>query len=197
MPVVGLTAWQALFDAGKLSKGQKVLIQAAAGGVGHIAVQLAKWKGAQVVGIASGRNEGFLKSIGADEFINYQTTRFEDVVKDADVVLDAIIRDADEDLDATAAEAQQRSWSVLKKNGILVSVCSKPPSETAASYGVRSKYVLAQPNGQQLAEIAGLLEAGQVKPFINTVFPLNEAYKAHELSQEGHTRGKIVLQVAD
>ena len=197
MPVVALTAWQALFDAGELSAGQTVLIHAAAGGVGHIAVQFAKWKGARVIGTASARNADFLRKLGCDEIVNYKTTRFEDVVKDVDVVLDIIPRDASAAANALAEETLERSWSVLKKNGVLVSICTRPSSEAAAAHGVRGTYILAQPNAAQLAEIARLVDAGHVKPTIDTVLPLREARKAHELSEEGHTRGKIVLRVVE
>lgn len=197
VPVVALTAWQALFDAGQLSAGQTVLIHAAAGGVGHIAVQLARWKGARVIGTASARNEDFLRKLGCDEFVNYRTTRFEDVVRDVDMVLDIIPRETSAAGNALAEETLERSWSVLKKNGVLVSICARPTSETAAAHGVRGKYILAQRNAAQLTEIAKLVDAGHVKPTIDTVLPLEEARKAHELSQQGHTRGKIVLRVVE
>ena len=197
MPVVALTAWQALFDTANLSAGQTVLIHAAAGGVGHIAVQLAKWKGARVIGTASHRNEDFLREIGVDEFVNYRTTRFEDVVRDVDVVLDLVVRDASDGLDALAAETLERSWSVLKDGGVLVSICATPSAETAAAYGVWGRYVHAQPNAAQLTEIARLVDDGHLQPTIDTVLPLREARKAHELSQRGHTRGKIVLRVVE
>jgi NADPH:quinone reductase-like Zn-dependent oxidoreductase len=193
LPVAALTAWQALFDAGELSAGQKVLIHAAAGGVGHIAVQLAKWKGAYVIGTASGPNENFLRKIGVDEFINYRKTRFESVVQDVDVVLESVNRDIA--VEAVPGETLERSWGVLKKNGVLVSICATPSSETADAYGVRAKRVHMQPSAMQLTEIAKLVDAGHVKPIINTVLPLKEAREAHRLSQKGHTRGKIVLQV--
>jgi len=193
LPLVALTAWQALFDAGELSAGQKVLIHAAAGGVGHIAVQLAKWKGAYVIGTASGRNEDFLRTIGVDEFINYKTTRFETIVQDVDVVLECINRDIR--VERRRGGTLERSWSVLKKNSVLVSICATPSSEIAAEYGVRGKYILVQPDAVQLMEIAMLADAGHVKPTIETVLPLKDVRKAHKLSQKGHTRGKIVLQV--
>jgi NADPH:quinone reductase-like Zn-dependent oxidoreductase len=193
LPVVGLTAWQALFEAAKLSAGQRILIHGAAGGVGHIAVQLAKWTGAYVIGTASGPNENFLREIGVDEFINYKTTRFENVVRDVDVVLETINRDID--VEPFPGETLQRSWGVLKKNGILVSICGRPSLETAAAYGVRAEHILVQPNTAQLGQIAKLVDAGHVKPTVETVLPLKEARQAHELSQKGHTRGKIVLQV--
>lgn len=195
LPVVALTAWQALFDAGELSAGQKVLIHAAAGGVGHIAVQLAKWKGAYVIGTASGCNEDFLRKIGVDEFINYKTTRFEKIVRGVDVVIEPINRDIA--VEPVPGGTLERSWSVLKKNGVLVSICATPSSEIAAEYGVRGKYILVQPNKVQLTEIAMLADAGHVKPTIETVLPLKNARKAHKLSQKGHTRGKIVLQVVE
>jgi len=193
LPVVALTAWQALFDAAGVSAGQKVLIHAAAGGVGHIAVQLAKWKGAYVIGIASGCNEDFLLNIGVDEFVNYRSTPFEDVVREVDVVLEAVDRDIR--VERRRGETLKRSWRVLKKNGVLVSICDTSVSKIASVYSVRGKYILAQPNAAQLAEIAELVDAGHLKPFISTVLPLKEARKAHKLSQTGHTRGKIVLQV--
>jgi NADPH:quinone reductase-like Zn-dependent oxidoreductase len=195
MPVVSLTAWQTLFDAARLSSGQTVLIHAASGGVGHIAVQLARWKGAHVIGTASGRSEKFLREIGVHEFVNYRTTRFEDVVRDVDVVLDIIPRDVDAASDALAKETLKRSWSVIKDNGVIVSICTRPSSESAAARGVRGEYVLAQPRGDQLAKIGRLVDEGHIKPVISAVLPLKDARKAHELSESGRTKGKIVLQV--
>jgi len=195
MPVVALTAWQALFDAAQLSAGQRVLIHAAAGGVGHIAVQLAKWKGVHVIGTASGSSEEFVRKLGADEFVDYRTSRFEDVVREVDVVLDAVPRELDPASDAAAAETQERSWQVLKKGGVLVSICSTPSAEAAAAHGARGRYVLAEPNGGQLAEIAKLVDAGHVRPIVSAVLPLKEARKAHELSHGSHIRGKVVLRV--
>lgn len=195
LPVAALTAWQALFDTADLSKGETVLIQAAAGGVGHIAVQLARWKGARVIGTASAGNGEFLRGIGCEEVIDYRAVRFEDLVEDADVVLDSIIRDANDRTDTLARDALDRSFAVLKEDGFLVSLCAVPPPETAAAFGVRAAHILAEPNGLQLAEIAGLTDAGRLVPFISTVIPLEDAAIAHELSQRGHTRGKIVLRV--
>lgn len=186
VPLAGLTAWHSLFEAGKLEAGQKVLIHAAAGGVGTLAVQLAKWKGAHVIGTASARNREFLQQLGVDEFIDYTSTQFENVVRDVDVVFDTI-----------GDDTQERSWQVLKPGGILVSVISPPSQETADKHGVRQAYVFIQPNAAWLTEIAGLIDAGEVKPIVETVLPLSEARKAHELSASGHTRGKIVLQVVE
>jgi len=184
IPLAALTAWQALFDTGHLSAGQKVLIHAASGGVGSFAVQLAKWKGARVIGTASGRNQSFIMELGVDEAIDYQKTRFEDVIHVVDVVFDTI-----------GGDVQQRSWRVLRKGGILVSIVSPPPPEEAAKYHVRPGYLFVQPNSTELAEIARLVDTGTVKPFVETVLPLAEVRKAHELSQTGRTRGKIVLKV--
>lgn len=195
MPLVALTAWQALFDAGELTAGQKVLIHAAAGGVGHIAVQLAKWKGAYVIGTASSRNENFLRKLGVDEFVDYGTTRFEKIVHDVDVVLEAVNRDIA--VEASPGNTLERSWCVLKKNGVLVSLCDNPSSDVAAAYNVRARRILVQPNAAQLQEIAKLVDAGQVRPTVEAVLPLREARKAHKLSQKGHTRGKIVLCVVE
>lgn len=184
IPLAALTAWQVLFDAAGLTKGQTVLIHAAAGGVGGFAVQLAKWKGARVIGTASGRNQSFLRELGVDDPIDYEKTKFEDAVHDVDVVFDTM-----------GGETQQRSWKVLKKSGILVSIISPPSAEEAAKHGVRPGYVFVQPNAAELGEIAKLVDSGKLKPVIETVLPLSEAKRAQELSEAGHTRGKIVLKV--
>jgi NADPH:quinone reductase-like Zn-dependent oxidoreductase len=184
IPLAALTAWQALFDVGGLSAGQTVLIHAAAGGVGTFAVQFAKWKGAHVIGTASGRNQSFLRELGADDTIDYEKTHFEDVVRNADLVLDAIGEDT-----------QKRSWQILKKGGILISIVNVPSAEEAAAHGVRAVRVGVQPNPQQLSEIAQLVDSGKLRSIVETVAPLAEARRAHELSQTGHVRGKIVLRV--
>jgi NADPH:quinone reductase-like Zn-dependent oxidoreductase len=184
IPLAALTAWQALFDAAKLGAGQTVLIHAAAGGVGSFAVQLAKLKGARVIGTASKRNHDFLRELGADETVDYTSTRFEDAVRNVDVVLDTI-----------SGETQQRSWKVLKKGGFLVSILQPPSPEEAAAHGVRCAHTFVQPNVSQLAELAALVDAGKLKTIVETVLPLAEAVQAQELNKAGHTRGKIVLRV--
>jgi NADPH:quinone reductase-like Zn-dependent oxidoreductase len=183
VPLAALTAWQALFDAAGLGPGQTVLIHAAAGGVGHFAVQLAKWKGARVIGTASGGNQAFLRTLGADDTIDYTTTRFEEVVRDADVVLDTM-----------GADTQQRSWKTLREGGILSTILAPPPEE-AVPPGKRLGYTFVQPNAEQLSEIATLIDAGKVRIVVETVLPLPEARSAQEQSQAGHVRGKIVLKV--
>ena len=184
LPLAGLTGWQTLFDAGGLSEGQRVLIHAAAGGVGHIAVQLAKWKGAHVIGTAAERNHAFLRKLGVDQVIDYDTERFEEVVQPVDVVLDTM-----------GGAIQERSWKVLKPGGILISLAGPPSPEIAAAHGVRQAFVFTQPNAVQLAEIAKLADAEKVKAIVETILPLADATRGQELSKRGHTRGKIVLRV--
>lgn len=198
LPVAALTAWDALFEVGGLVAGQKVLIHAAAGGVGHIAVQLAKWRGAQVIGTASARNKRFLQRLGVDGFIDYRTTAFESVVRDVDVVMDAIPREADDKTDVLARETMARSWAVLRHGGILVSICANPaPGPEAARRGLRGAYAGAQPGNDVLNRIAALVDEGKLSPDVGTILTLREARQAHELIQTGHTRGKIVLSVTD
>ena len=198
LPVAALTAWDSLFEVGGLVAGQQVLIHAAAGGVGHIAVQLAKWRNAHVIGTASARNEAFLREIGVDQFINYRTTAFESVVRDVDVVLDAIPREADDRTDALAQETMERSWAVLRDGGIQVSICANPvPRPDAAARGLRGAYAGARPGHDLLNRIAGLVDDGKLRPDVGAILPLQEALRAHELIQTGHTRGKIVLRVRD
>jgi NADPH:quinone reductase-like Zn-dependent oxidoreductase len=184
IPLACLTAWQALFDNAKLAAGQTVLIHGAAGGVGHFAVQLAKIKGARVIATASQRNHEFLKSLGADQTIDYNTTRFEDVVHGVDVVLDTITGDT-----------ADRSYQVIKKGGFYVSILRPPSQEKAAELGVRTGHTFVQANVEELGEIAKLVDSGKLKAVIEKVFPLAEAAAAHNLNATGHTRGKIVLRV--
>jgi NADPH:quinone reductase-like Zn-dependent oxidoreductase len=186
IPVGASTAWQALFDISRLSPGEKILIHAAAGGVGMFAVQLAKWKGAYVIGTASSRNLDFVKELGADEVIDYQTRAFEEEVSNLDIVLDTL-----------GGEIQEKSWNVLKPNGILVSTLSPPSQEIANKKGVRGAMVMVQPNSSLLTEISSLIDKGELKTFVERVIPLSDAREAHELSQQGHTRGKLVLQVSN
>lgn len=182
VPLVGLTAWQALFEAAQLQPGQTILIHAAAGGVGHIAVQLAKWKGARVIGVASAPNAEFLRSLGVDQVIDYTHERFEDVAPEVDIVLDTI-----------GGATQERSFAALKPGGILVSITDKPDATLAQRYGVKSARILVHTSSAQLAEIAHLFESGKLRVEVARAFPLVEAAEAHRLSEAGHTRGKIVL----
>jgi NADPH:quinone reductase-like Zn-dependent oxidoreductase len=184
LPHVTLAAWQGLYELANLSEGQTVLIHAAAGGVGHIAVQLAKLRGAKVIGTASVHLD-FIKELGVDQAIDYATTAFEDVVKDVDVVLDLI-----------GGDTQERSWKVLKAGGIILSTIQPPSEETAAAHGVRTGFIAsAPPIAQTLTEVAKMVADGQIKPVVSTILPLQEIRKAHELIEAKHTQGKIILQV--
>ena len=184
LPVASLTAWQALFDKGGLRANQKVLIHAASGGVGGFAVQFAKMKGAYVIGTTSAENADYVRKLGADEVIDYQAARFEESVHDVDVVFDTI-----------GGDTQNRSWQVLKRGGIMVSIVQPVPEEKAAGYGVRGVFMRQDAHGDQLAEIAELVVKGRIKVDVTQVLPLRDARKAQELSQSGRTRGKIVLRM--
>jgi NADPH:quinone reductase-like Zn-dependent oxidoreductase len=184
IPLGALTAWQAMFDLANLSSGQRILITAAAGGVGSLAVQLAKAKGAFVIGMASGRNEAFVKDLGADEFIDYTQQNFAEVVKDLDVVFDTV-----------GGETFERAFQTLKPGGFLVTAVQFPSVEKAQEFGIKAARVYCKPNAVQLAAISELVNAGQLKAHVSTVLPIAEVKKAHQLSQSGRTRGKIVLQI--
>jgi NADPH:quinone reductase-like Zn-dependent oxidoreductase len=184
IPIGALTAWQAIFDLANLSSGQRILITGASGGVGSMAVQLAKAKGAIVIATASGKNEQFVRHLGADEFVDYTKQRFEEVVKDVDVVFDTV-----------GGDTLERAFQTLKKGGFLVASAQTPSEEKAKKFGVESAWVLCQSNAEQLAQINQLIKEGKLKVHVETVLPLTEVKKAHQLSQSGRTRGKIVLQV--
>jgi NADPH:quinone reductase-like Zn-dependent oxidoreductase len=186
VPLAGLTAWQALFDVAQVKRGQRVLIHGGSGGVGHFAVQFAKWKGAHVIATASKKNQELLRKIGVDQPIDYTTQRFEQVAKNVDLVLDTI-----------GGETQERSWDILKKGGLLASVVQPPDAEKAKEFGVRGAFVQSQPNGKELTEIAALIDSGNLKVVLDRILPLSEARRAHVLSQGGHARGKIVLRVKE
>lgn len=186
LPLVSLTAWQALFEAGELAEGQTVLIHGAAGGVGHVAVQLAKWRGARVIGTARGRDRNYLRGLGIDTHVDFETTRFEDVVRDVDVVLDTL-----------SGGVQRRSWSVMRRGGILVSLrTTSDTEEKARAYGVRAKRILVRPEADHFAQINELVGSGQLKPTLATVLPLQEARRALDQLERGPTRGKVVLRVS-
>lgn len=184
LPIAALTAWQALFDRARLCAGQRVLIHAASGGVGHLAVQLAKLRGAHVLGTSSSGNTGFLCSIGVDETIDYTAVRFEEAARNIDIVLDPF-----------GGEIARRPVRTLRKGGMLVSL-KRLDDSVAATQGIRAEYVLCRSDTSQLAEIARLVDSGRLRPHIQDIFPLSETRRALETSKQGHTRGKIVLQVA-
>ena len=185
VPLAAITAWQGLFDHGHLKRGERVLIHGAAGGVGHFAVQFAKNEGAYVYATARGEDADLLRSLGADEVIDYQNERFEDRVRDVDVVLDLV-----------AGETQKRSWRSLKKGGRLVSTLTPPSKSDAAKAGAKGDHFMASPNREQLEEIARMIDDGEVQVIVQETMPLNEARHAHNVLEHEHVQGKLVLEVA-
>ena len=184
VPLAALTAWQALFDTAKLESGQTVLVHAGAGGVGHFAVQLAKWKGAKVIATASKDKLAFVKELGADVVIDYRAQAFEEVVRDADVVFDMV-----------GGETQARSYGVLKKGGFLVSIVGPPSAKELEARGLRGAGILLKPDAAQLKALAELVDTGKVKPHVSASFALADAAKALARSKEGHVVGKIAVEV--
>ncbi|KUO09033.1 NADP-dependent oxidoreductase [Streptomyces sp. DSM 15324] len=187
LPLVSLTAWQALVENAGLAAGQRVLVHAAAGGVGHVAVQIAKARGAYVIGTASAGKHAFLRDLGVDEVIDYRETDFTEAVKDIDVVLDTV-----------GGENATRSLRVLRPGGIVVSILptgSRELEEEAARLGVRAVRMLVDADRAGMREIAELVEAGRLRPTIAGAFPLADAAEAHRLGDTGRTTGKLVLTV--
>jgi NADPH:quinone reductase-like Zn-dependent oxidoreductase len=182
VPLAALTAWQGLFTHGALKGEQRVLIHGASGGVGPFAVQFAKVAGAQVFATAATENRDFVEGLGADRVIDYQAERFEDVVDGVDLVYDLI-----------GGETEDRSWQVLKRGGTLISTVHEPDAAKATAAGVTAKRYTAQPDGEQLQEIAGLIDDGRVKVSIDKVFPLEEAAEAERHLKDDHVVGKVVL----
>jgi NADPH:quinone reductase-like Zn-dependent oxidoreductase len=181
-----MAAWQGLFEHANLTAGQHVLIHGAAGGVGSYAVQLAHWRGAHVIGTASPVNSGFVRELGADEVIDYTRTRFEDVVHDVDVVFDTV-----------GGDTLERSWSVLRRGGTLVSITSAIDEDKPAKYDVRGIFFIVVPSRMELMEIGQLIDSGALRPVIEAVLPLEQARQAFERGLSGHNRGKIVLRIAE
>jgi NADPH:quinone reductase-like Zn-dependent oxidoreductase len=186
VPLVALTAWQALVDVAKLSADQTVLIHGGSGGVGSMAIQIAKARGAHVIATASTPNQDLLKQLGADVAIDYTKTKFEDVAKDVDVVLDSVGKD-------TLA----RSYGVVKKGGFIATLVAAPDQAELNKHEIRGAAISVRPNADELAEIMKLIEAKNIKPVVSQVLPLTEAVKAQEQAATHHTRGKIVLKIAD
>jgi NADPH:quinone reductase-like Zn-dependent oxidoreductase len=184
LPVAGMTAWQALFDRGGLEGGQTALIAGAAGGVGHLAVQFAKRAGARVIGTGSSRNRDFVLGLGADEYVDYTEQDVGQAVSGVDVAFDTVGGDTTQSLVPT-----------VREGGTLVTIANAPPEEAAGARGVRAELLVMSPSSEQLARIAELVAAGEVRVELSEVLPLTEVQRAHELSESGHTRGKIVLTV--
>ena len=186
VPLAATTAWQALIDTANLQKGQSVLIHGGSGGVGSFAIQIAKARGAKVIATASTEHQSTLKQLGVDQAIDYTSTKFEDVVKDVDVVLNCV-----------RADALGRSYGVAKKGGVIVSITDEPDQTECAKHGLRCSRLGAHPDANVLEELTKLIEAGKMKSIVSQTFPLAEASKAHQQIETHHTLGKIVLKVAD
>lgn len=208
IPLVGLTSYQALTDIMQLQKGQKILIQAGAGGVGTFAIQLAKVMGATVATTASEAGTNLVKSLGADEIINYKTEKFEEVLENYDAVFDTL-----------GGETLEKSFNILKDGGKIVSVSGLPNARFGKEYGsgffktllfsaashkltalekkhhVQYTFLFMKPSGEQLRIIANHIEAGKIKPVIDRVFPFEEAQKAMEYAEAGRAKGKIILKI--
>lgn len=185
VPLAGLTAWQGLIDHGGLQEGQRVLVHGGGGGVGHLAVQIAKAKGAWVATTVSPEDMEFARKLGADQVIDYKSEIFEDVLDPVDLVFDLI-----------GGETRMRSFEVLKEGGIMVSTLGEPDRETASKFKVRTAGYMAKPNGGQLAEIAELVERRKLRISVQNTFQLSEAAKAQAVLENQHTQGKVVLSVA-
>jgi len=186
VPLSGLTAWQALFDHARLSKGDRVLIHGAAGGVGSFAVQFAHWRGAEVIATASKRHDAFLRELGADTILDYTSVRFEEAIQGVDAVIDTV-----------GGEALERSWGVLRRDGTLVTIAGDVSEDRAAKYGVRAASILVQPNRDQLIQIGKLIDTGTIRPIVEAVFPLADVREAFARGLAGHNRGKIVLRIVN
>ncbi|MGC2353228.1 MAG: NADP-dependent oxidoreductase [Candidatus Udaeobacter sp.] len=186
VPIVALTAWQALVDTAKLSAGQTVLIHGGSGGVGTFAIQIARARGAKVIATASTANQHLLKELGADIAVDYTKQKFEDLAKDVDVVLDSVGKD-------TLA----RSYGVVKKGGFIVSIVARLDQAELDKHGIHGATLSVDPNSEELAEIGKLIDEKKIKVIVSQTFPLSEAVKAQEQAATGHTRGKIVLKVAE
>ncbi len=208
LPLVGLTSWQALVDIARLERGQKVLIHAGSGGIGTFAIQLAHHQGAVVTTTASAGNAEFVKQLGADVIVDYKTQRFEDVCREQDVVFDTI-----------GDETRHRSFAVMRRGGVMVSIAGMPDAKwgknfgmnpimvlalgfmsrkttrLARKHGVRFEYLFMRADGQQLGEIAKLVERGIIRPVIDRVFPLDQIHEALAYSESGRAKGKIVIRI--
>jgi NADPH:quinone reductase-like Zn-dependent oxidoreductase len=186
IPIAGVTAWQALFDRGGLQSGQTALVAGAAGGVGHFAVQFAKVAGARAIGTGSTRNRDFVLGLGADEYVDYTQQDVGEAVSGADVALDTVGGDTTSTL-----------LPAVREGGILVTIAGPPPEEAARQRGVRAELLINSPKPEQLTRIAELVAGGDVHVEIAEAIPLAEVKRAHELSESGHVRGKLVLRLGE
>ncbi|MBA4853201.1 NADP-dependent oxidoreductase [Emticicia sp. BO119] len=184
--LAALTAWQAFNTYTKINRGDRILIHAAAGGVGHFAVQIAKYFGAYVIGTASAANKDFVLSLGADEHFDYKSKPFEEAISDIDIVLDTV-----------GGNNIERSFEVVKKGGTVITLPSNTSEgivEKAKAKGVTGFHFMVQSNGEDMKQLADLLEKGIIKPHVSAVYSLDEMGKAHQQIETGSTRGKIVIK---
>jgi len=181
VPHAAVTAWQALYEGDSVT-GKRILVHAAAGGVGHFATQLAKLRGAYVIGTGSAHNESFVKELGADEFVDYPAAPFETMVNDVDIVLDTV-----------GFDTSVRSCEVIKPGGTLICFVTPPPAEQVAQHGIHAKYAAGQATSEVLTEIAHLIDQGRLKPHIHQVLSFDDVHEALRLSQTQHVRGKVVV----
>lgn len=186
LPLSGLTAWQALFDHGKLTSGKRVLIHGAAGGVGSLAVQLAHWKGAYVIGTCSKNKAPLVHQLGAEEVLDYNSQKFEEIIRGVDLVLDTV-----------GGDTLKRSYQTVRKGGMIVTVADDINEEMLKKYQINGISFLVQPDRNELKEIAMLVDSGRIKPVIQEVYPLKDAEEAFRSGIENHNTGKIILRVVD
>ena len=184
VPISALTAWQALFEKANLLRGQRVLVHGAAGSVGMFAVQLARWRGAFVIATAASGNLDLVRSLGADQVIDYRNTRFENIICDVEVVIDPV-----------GGETLDRSWKVLKPGGTVVTVATG--SALSSEPRVRDAFIVVRADGSQLAQIARMIDAGELRVFQEHTFRLEEARDAYARAGQGGLRGKIALRVIE
>jgi len=186
VPAAGSTAWEVLVDVAKLGAGQTLLIHGGSGGVGHLAIQIAKARAAKVIATASNTNQDFIKKMGADIAVDYTKAKFEEVAKDVDVVLDMV-----------GGETLKRSYGVVKKGGIIVSIVDDVDQKELDAHGIRGVTFRCEPKASVLEDLAKLIDAKKITPVVSQTFPLSEVAKAQEQIATSHTRGKIVLKIAD
>jgi NADPH:quinone reductase-like Zn-dependent oxidoreductase len=186
VPLAGLTAWQALIDTGKIQSGQTVLIHGGSGGVGGFAIQIAKARGARVIATASTANQDLLKQLGADVAIDYTKQNWESTVHDVDFALLPV-----------GGETMKRTYGVMKKGGIVATLISRADPAELEKRGIRGAPIFSHPEANELGEITKLIDAGKVKSVVTQILPLTDAAKADEQAETHHTRGKIVLKIAD
>jgi NADPH:quinone reductase-like Zn-dependent oxidoreductase len=184
LPLVAHTAWEVMFEVMDLKAADRIFIGAGSGGVGTVAIQLAKVHGAYVTTSTSSKNLEWVKALGADEVVDYTAHDPNEIVREMDYVFDTL-----------GGEQQAQMYAMLKPGGLLVSISSQPNPEQAQAAGVRSAYVFMQPNSERLQKIAQAVETGQLKPIIDRVFPLENIKQAHDYAEEGHVKGKVIIKV--